>query len=158
MPCQGTPLPSGSSPREDSVPSPEARHCARPQRLGQRPAASPRLAGQRMKGPAPLLEGKLAWGGAWGRGGQRISSHLTRVISTAIEVSAHRVLKAEARPQGILGKVKVNGDCQVGWGRGAGTGRPGLSKQPTQTQWGTGCPEQTDTECLSVTLGAAKGL
>ena len=56
------------------------------------------------------------------------------------------------------GKRKVNGECQAGWGRGAGTGRPGLRKQPVQTQWGTGCPEQTDTECLSVTLGATKGL
>lgn len=51
-----------------------------------------------MKGTVPVLEGILGWAVAQGREGQHISHHLTRVISTAIEVSAHKVLKEEASP------------------------------------------------------------
>lgn len=63
---------------------------------GAKAGSIPQAGQARMKGPAPLLEGNLAWGGARGREGQHISSHLTHVISTAIEVSAQRALKAEA--------------------------------------------------------------
>lgn len=94
----GAPLPCCSSPREDSLPSPEPGHCVWPQRPGQRWASPPGAGGAMMKGTVPVLEGILGWAVAQGREGQHISHHLTRVISTAIEVSAHKVLKEEASP------------------------------------------------------------
>lgn len=154
----GNTTPQKLQPQRGLTPQPQDRALCTTTEAGAKAGSIPQADRARMKGTAPLLEGKLAWGGARGREGQHISSHLTRVISTAIEVSTHRVLKAEASPRGILGKVKVNQDCQAGWGQGAGMERSRLRKQPVQMQWGTGCPELTDTECLSVTLGAAKGL
>lgn len=63
-PClsRGAPLPGCTSPREDSHPSPEPGHCARPKRPGQRRAVPPRAGeGAVMKGTVPVLEGILGW-------------------------------------------------------------------------------------------------
>ena len=106
-----------------------------------------------MKGTVPLLERILGWGGALGKEGQHISSHLTRVISTANEVSAHRVLKAEAGPRGLPGKVEVKQGLP---GRmGPRSGNWAVQAEQTACTNIAGCPR---TECLSVTPGAAKGL
>lgn len=59
----------------------------------------------------PVLEGILGRGGALGREGQHIGSHLTCVISTGLEVTAHGVLKAEASPRGL----PREGEGERGW-------------------------------------------
>lgn len=104
LPLPGAQLPRCSSSRDDSPPSPDPGHCEQPQRPGRRQAVRKGSGGN-------VLEGILGRARALGREGQHISHHLTRVISTAIEVSAHRVLKAEASPRGL--PRKGGGEARV---------------------------------------------
>lgn len=92
------PLPgnTGSDLRKDSLPSPGPGHCARPQRPGQRWDLGA-VHGERQ---CAVLEGILDWTMAQGGEGQHISSHLTRVISTAITQGAERRGKSPRAPQG----------------------------------------------------------